>query len=421
VHAELNGEPARTGDPLRHAEIKEELSEVIEGIRALPERQRAALVLAEFHALSQAEIGSVLGVRSDQVKAYVFQARSNLLSEREARSVACSEIREQLATSRGAMLLRARLRRHVRGCPSCRQYADDLAAQRQRFAALLPIFPVLALRFRAFEESLSLGASGSNPYTGGTGIAGAAAEMAGGGITAIAVKVAASLAALGASAGVGVSMLAQEGSPRSRAGATPEQAQVSVRVRTTTHSPLIAPVRSPQMARSGSISHPDTSPPAARSPARSRLPARSTQHPETVRREATRQRRQQEPHGRSIAGAPSVTPRQDRQPTEATGSSGEASRKQAAEAARQVRERQLQEAKAKREEARRARQEARKVTDPGEEKAKPQEEGPAEESPSEDHGSEEERVLKHERHQLERERRERREREEQGGGEPPAP
>ena len=75
---------------------------MIGGIRELPEKQRAALVLAEVHGMSHADIGSVLGVRPEQVKAYVFQARSNLLSDRHAREADCREIREELATATGS-------------------------------------------------------------------------------------------------------------------------------------------------------------------------------------------------------------------------------------------------------------------------------------------------------------------------------
>ncbi|HEX7610903.1 MAG TPA: RNA polymerase sigma factor, partial [Solirubrobacteraceae bacterium] len=127
---ELNGEQALRYDPPRELEIREELRHMVEGLRELPERQRAALILTEMHGLSQSEIGVVLGVRSEQVKAYVFQARSNLISDKHAREEDCEAIRQELASARGAALLRGRLRRHVRACPDCRLYADGVARQR---------------------------------------------------------------------------------------------------------------------------------------------------------------------------------------------------------------------------------------------------------------------------------------------------
>jgi RNA polymerase sigma factor (sigma-70 family) len=217
---ELNGEPSLTGDPVRLAEIGEELREMLAGVRGLPEEQRAALVLAEVHGLSQGEIAGVLGVRPEQVKAYVYQARSNLVSEKRAREADCHEIREELGVARGAALLRGRLRRHVRSCASCRAYIDGVAHQHRQLGALLPIAPALAVKYQALEEVLGVAASDPASYAGsaavGASVAGAAAEVAGGGIKAIGAKVAAGVVAVAASAGVGVSVLSVESAPRGR-------------------------------------------------------------------------------------------------------------------------------------------------------------------------------------------------------------
>ncbi|MHB8532985.1 MAG: RNA polymerase sigma factor, partial [Solirubrobacteraceae bacterium] len=207
---ELNGEPALGPDPARELELREELNDIVIGVRRLPEHERAALVLTELHGLSQRETGTVLGVRTEQVKAYVYQARSKLISEREARETDCREIREELASARGAALLRGRLRRHMRSCEDCRSYAAGVSRQRRQLAALLPIAPSLALRYRVLEQVLGLSATDPG-YTGsaavGASLAGAAAEVAGGGVKALGVKIAAGIAAVSAGAGVGVSVL----------------------------------------------------------------------------------------------------------------------------------------------------------------------------------------------------------------------
>ena len=204
---ELNGEPALGGDPFREVEVREELRQMIDGLRELPERQRAALVLTEVHGLSQLEIGGVLGVRSDQVKAYVYQARSNLIAERRAREDDCREIREELASARGAALLRGRLRRHVRSCSDCRVYADGVARQRRQLGALVPVAPSLMLRSRTLEDALSLGGGDPATYAGGAAVGGSVAGLAGGGVKALAVKMAAGIAVLGTSAGVGAAVI----------------------------------------------------------------------------------------------------------------------------------------------------------------------------------------------------------------------
>ena len=216
---ELNGEVALTGDPVKLAEVHEEMADMIGGIRELPEKQRAALVLAEVHGMSHADIGSVLGVRPEQVKAYVFQARSNLLSDRHAREADCREIREELATCHGLVRTRARLRRHLRSCDGCREYASGVEHQHRQLASLLPILPSLTLRYRAIDQALGLCGSDVANYANSATMAGTAIEVAGGGVSALVVKVATGIVAVGASAGVGVSVMDTTPAPATKPAA----------------------------------------------------------------------------------------------------------------------------------------------------------------------------------------------------------
>jgi RNA polymerase sigma factor (sigma-70 family) len=196
--------PALREDPSAQLEQREDLRQLLETLLELPERQRAALVLTELHGLSQSEIGAMLGVRAEQVKSYVYQARSSLISERRARGVECQDIREELATARGAALLRGRLRRHLRSCAGCRQYARERSRQRGQLAALLPAGPLLALRRRALEavSSRTPGSGGGLSAAGAeASVAGTATGLAGGGAKVLAAKVLAAVACLGAGAG----------------------------------------------------------------------------------------------------------------------------------------------------------------------------------------------------------------------------
>src|SRR5215207_99326 len=92
---------------------REDLRELLVDLQRLPEEQRSALVLSELDDLSHEEIGAVVGVRRDKVKALVFQAREALAGARDARAIPCGDIREQIATARGGALRRAPLRRHI--------------------------------------------------------------------------------------------------------------------------------------------------------------------------------------------------------------------------------------------------------------------------------------------------------------------
>jgi len=202
------GEPT-AGDPFRELELREEIRHTLAGVRGLPERQRAAMVLAELHGLSQSEVAEVLGLKPEQVKALVYQARSSLISERTARDADCSEIREELATARGAALLKGKLRRHVRSCPDCRTYADGVR-RRRGAGAFLPLLPWLSLKMRGVQDAVSSLGAEQLTYAGGTTLGGTvagAAIVAGGPIKAIAVKVAAGAALLGLSTGLGAPAL----------------------------------------------------------------------------------------------------------------------------------------------------------------------------------------------------------------------
>ncbi len=80
---------------------REDLREMLDDMQRLPADQRAALVLFELGDHPQKEIASVLGVRTEKVKALVFQAREALVRGRQARQHPCGDIREQLATMDG--------------------------------------------------------------------------------------------------------------------------------------------------------------------------------------------------------------------------------------------------------------------------------------------------------------------------------
>jgi hypothetical protein len=91
----------------------------------------------------------VVGCPPAKVKALVFQARSALIADREARSTPCTEIREQLEVASGGALRRGPLRRHLRQCEPCRIYRTAVADQRAGLALLLPVAPSAAWPLRA--------------------------------------------------------------------------------------------------------------------------------------------------------------------------------------------------------------------------------------------------------------------------------
>ena len=110
-----------------------------------------------------------IGVPAGKVKALVFQARTELMAERDARLASCESIREELAVARGGALRRGPLKRHLRQCEPCDAFRAAIAAQRTGLASILPVAPALGLK----AAILAAGAT--------SGHGGAAAGVAGGG------------------------------------------------------------------------------------------------------------------------------------------------------------------------------------------------------------------------------------------------
>jgi RNA polymerase sigma factor (sigma-70 family) len=165
-HAAADGLAA---DVDRRAELRGLLAD----LEQLPEEQRAALVLFELGDHSHDEIAEVLGVRRDKVKALVFQARESLAGWRRARETPCPEIREQLATARGAAFKRAALRRHVARCDSCARFETEVRRQRSAMALLLPVVPTAGLK------AAVLGAAGISAGAGAGAGGGSLAGLTG--------------------------------------------------------------------------------------------------------------------------------------------------------------------------------------------------------------------------------------------------
>lgn len=68
-------EPSRSSDPVGNREIG---AAIATAVAQLPEDQRTTLVLAEYHGLSYAEIGTIMKCSSKAVEARLYRARMEL-------------------------------------------------------------------------------------------------------------------------------------------------------------------------------------------------------------------------------------------------------------------------------------------------------------------------------------------------------
>jgi RNA polymerase sigma factor (sigma-70 family) len=223
--AELHDVP--TEGLSEQVEQRAELRELLADVRELPEDQRAALLLAEAAGLSHAEVAEVLGCEVASVKGIVFRARSSLIERRAARHTPCAEIREQLANLRGGALRRNELRHHLRACPGCSAYREEVRRQRKMLAVALPVVPSLGLK------SSVMGAAG---LTGGA----AAGASAGGGL-ALGSAALAKVAVVGVLAGGSVVATEVAVEQARQSDGAVQVAPAADRARATTPPPLVAP------------------------------------------------------------------------------------------------------------------------------------------------------------------------------------
>ena len=185
-------------DPTIEAERREDLRQLIEDVRRLPEQQRSALLMREMDGLSYAELSEALGVSLQAVKSLLVRARIGLVEAIEARDTACVEIRDDLtdAFDRGVRAS-GRTRKHLRDCSACTEYRSQLRGVRAGLGALSPGPGPLA----AALKLVGLGsAAGGGAASSGAAAGGGAIVVAGGGTAAkvTAVVCCAALAAGGA-------------------------------------------------------------------------------------------------------------------------------------------------------------------------------------------------------------------------------
>jgi len=248
------------------AQRRQDVRELLGDVAALPEDQRAALVLAELGSVSHDEIATVLDVPRQRVKALVFQARTSLIASRTARDTPCEEIREQLANLRGGALRRTTLHRHLRECPGCRAFREEVALQRKTLAVALPVLPTLGLKEAALGAAFG---------SAGAGAGGGAAAATGGAIAAKAL-VAVALVGGGTTAGVEVVRHSTPPAPKVAAPApTPAPAAGAVRTVSATAAPLAARPAAPAPA---TPRHAERKPPLRHAKAKHARPGRAKPH-----------------------------------------------------------------------------------------------------------------------------------------------
>ncbi|MCB0865512.1 MAG: RNA polymerase sigma factor, partial [Solirubrobacterales bacterium] len=158
---------------------REDLREVLADVRTLPETQRTALLLREIDQLSYEEIAVAMDTTVPSIKSLLVRARIGLAESSKARMLTCGEVQVELAeAAEGVAKASGPARKHVRTCDDCREFRNQLRADRKALAALFPFGPIALIKggflAKLFGGGSAAGTSGA-AASGGAAATGAAA------------------------------------------------------------------------------------------------------------------------------------------------------------------------------------------------------------------------------------------------------
>ena len=194
VHLSEGG--ATTADK---AHKREEFRLLVADVQDLPETQKTALLLREIDALSYEQIAEAMETTIPSVKSLLVRARVSLAEAAEARQLTCDDVREELGeVAEGLRRSTAAARRHVRGCERCQGFKTQLRSTNKALAAVFPVAPLLLFK-KALLAQFGMTASAGAGSAAGAAAASVAAtggtSAMSAGISTIATKTAAGLAA----------------------------------------------------------------------------------------------------------------------------------------------------------------------------------------------------------------------------------
>jgi hypothetical protein len=121
--------------------------------------------MRELAGLDFAEIGAAFGTSAAVARQTLYEARLSLRQMDEGRAMSCATVTKVLSDGDGRVGRRRDVRAHLRTCPSCRRFREEIGGRERDLAALAPLPAVAAA---GLLQSL-LGGHGA----GGGGLAGA--------------------------------------------------------------------------------------------------------------------------------------------------------------------------------------------------------------------------------------------------------
>jgi len=142
---ELDATLAEPGSSLAEdAEARARLRRLLADLELLPDRQRGALVMRELGGLAFEEIGAALGTSPATARQTLYEARQSLRQMDEGREMDCDAVTRALSDADGRVTRRRDIRAHLRACPDCRRFHEEIEGRRQDLGALAPLPAVAA-------------------------------------------------------------------------------------------------------------------------------------------------------------------------------------------------------------------------------------------------------------------------------------
>jgi RNA polymerase sigma factor (sigma-70 family) len=179
------------------AATRERLRGLVADLKDLPERQREVLVMRELSGLEFEEIATALDTSGAVARQTLYEARQSLRQMEVGREMSCDAVTRALSDGDGRVRRRRDVRAHLRACPSCRAFRDEIEGRQRNLAALSPLPAVAA-------AGMLQGLLGGSQGATGTGLAatlgGGAAKTIGASAAAKGVATAAVVAAVGITA-----------------------------------------------------------------------------------------------------------------------------------------------------------------------------------------------------------------------------
>ncbi|HXR61198.1 MAG TPA: sigma-70 family RNA polymerase sigma factor [Solirubrobacterales bacterium] len=180
------------------AATRERLRRLMVDLRELPDRQREVLVMRELGGLDFDEIGAALDTSGAVARQTLYEARQSLRQMEEGREMSCDSVTRALSDGDGRVTRRRDVRAHLRACPGCRAFRDEIKARQHDLAALSPLPAVAAA---GMLQGLIGGGQGAAVGGGlAATLGGGAAKTIGASAAAKGVATAAVVAAIGVTA-----------------------------------------------------------------------------------------------------------------------------------------------------------------------------------------------------------------------------